>query len=343
MIQSLLRENIKRLEAYASARDEFTGNANLFLDANENPFSNGVNRYPDPRQKSLKQIISNIKNVKEENIVVGNGSDETIDLVIRAFCNPGKDNILINTPTYGMYKVCANINDIECREVLLDSSFQPDIKNIYNQVDENTKIIFICSPNNPTGNCISKNIITELLENFRGIVVVDEAYIDFAEDKTSVSLLNKYPNLVILQTLSKAWGMAGIRVGFCFTGKDITEVLNKIKYPYNVNSLSLKFAENNLKVTEKANYLKTLLLQEREKLSQALNELSFSKEVYSSDANFILWKVENADSLYNFLAQRGIIVRKRSILPLIENCIRISVGTPDENYTLIEKLKEYEA
>lgn len=341
MIQSLLRENIKRLKAYASARDEFSGEASLFLDANENPFSNGVNRYPDPRQKSLKKIVCGIKNIREENIVVGNGSDESIDLLFRAFCNPSKDNIIINTPTYGMYQVCADINDIECREVNLNSNFQPDIDNIFNKIDNNTKMIFICSPNNPTGNCIERENITYLLENFKGIVVVDEAYIDFAEDKTTVNMLDMYPNLVILQTLSKAWGMAGIRIGFCFASQEITEVLNKIKYPYNVNALSMKFAENSLRDTSKSGYLKTLILQERAKLSEELEKLPFSEKVYSSDANFILWKVNDADTLYEYLSSKGIIVRKRSIPPLIENCLRISIGTPDENYTLIETLREY--
>lgn len=343
MIKSLLRENIKRLKEYASARDEFSGDANIFLDANENPFDNGVNRYPDPQQKLLKQIISNIKNVEKQNIVVGNGSDETLDLIIRAFCNPGKDNIIINTPTYGMYKVLAEINDIECKEVILTPSFQPNIEEVLKQVNHKTKIIFICSPNNPTGQCVNNDIIIELLEKFKGIVLVDEAYIDFAENKTSIPLLKKYPNLVILQTLSKAWGMAGIRIGFCFAGKETTEILNRIKYPYNVNSLSLKYAERYLKNTNKISYLKNILLEERDKLSKALQNFPFSKKVYSSDANFILWKVTDADRLYDFLSLRGIIVRKRSIPPLIENCLRISIGTPDENYTLLENLREYEA
>lgn len=343
MIQSLLRNNIKKLEAYSSARDEYGGKANLYLDANENPFSNGVNRYPDPRQKNLKQLIGKIKQIETKNIVVGNGSDETIDLIIRAFCNPGKDNIIINTPTYGMYKVCADINDIECREVLLDSSFQPDIKNIFSQIDERTKIIFLCSPNNPTGNCINRSTITELLSNFKGIVVVDEAYIDFSEENTNTGLLEKYSNLVILQTLSKAWGLAGIRVGFCFAGEEITKVLNKIKYPYNVNSLSLNFAESTLKNIEEISSFKKLILKERDRLSLILSDFSFSRKVYSSDANFILWKIDNADKLYNFLKKNGIIVRKRCIAPLLRNCLRISIGTPDENNTLTEKLREYEA
>jgi len=343
MIQSLLRDNIKKLKAYASAREEFTGEASIYLDANENPFNNGINRYPDPRQKDLKKVICQIKNIKEDNIVIGNGSDETIDLLIRSFCNPGRDNIIINTPTYGMYEVVANINDIECREITLNSQFQPDIKGILEKVTGNTKIIFLCSPNNPTGNCIDKDLIIELLDKYNGIVVVDEAYIDFAKGNSCVDILEKYPNLVILQTLSKAWGMAGLRIGFCIADKEITDILNKIKYPYNVNALSLKYAENKLKDIENAEYLKDILIKEREKLSKELLKLSFSLKVYPSDANFILWKVNNADKLYNYLASKGIITRKRSIPPLIENCIRVSVGTPEENYTLLEKLKDYEA
>jgi histidinol-phosphate aminotransferase len=340
-LNRIIRENVKRLVPYSSARDEFSGEASVFLDANENPYENGVNRYPDPLQNQLKKRLTQIKGIAPGRMILGNGSDEVIDLLFRAFCEPNKDNVVICTPTYGMYEVAAGINAIEIKEMALDSNFQPDVDAVMNAANEDSKMLLLCSPNNPTANLYDEDKTIKLLDNFPGVVIVDEAYIDFAPGKTLTHKLDKYPNLVILQTLSKAWGMAGIRLGIGFACEEIIEVLNRIKPPYNVNCLTQAKALELL--DDEAKYLNQVkeILKAREELNHFLNGLSFVKKVYQSDSNFILVQVDNAKQLYHFLLQKGIIIRDRSGMAGLENCVRISIGTKEENKLLCESLTEY--
>ncbi|WP_299433553.1 histidinol-phosphate transaminase [uncultured Maribacter sp.] len=341
-LDTIIRENIKGLQPYSSARDEYVsdGSTMVFLDANENPYNNGVNRYPDPQQRSLKRVLAEQKGISSENILLGNGSDEVLDLLFRAFCEPNVDAIISLPPTYGMYKVLCNINAVENKEVLLTKEFQPDVEAILSAVTAVTKILFICSPNNPTGNTISKSKISELLTNFKGLVVIDEAYIDFSEDESWVAELVNYPNLIITQTLSKAYGMAGIRLGICLASREIIAVLNKIKPPYNVNELTQKKAlerviDKKLIATEVQNILK-----ERDTLIRALQDIFYVKVIYTTNANFVLVKVDDATKRYNQLLEKGIVVRNRTTQALCENTLRFTIGTTQENNALIKALKE---
>ena len=341
-LQNLVRANIQKLQPYSSARDEYkaSGTEMIFLDANENPFENGVNRYPDPQQRDLKSALAKLKNVNQEQILLGNGSDEVLDLIFRAFCEPGVDNVITLPPTYGMYKVLAEINNIENREVLLTEEFQLDVKSILKSVDEQTKLLFICSPNNPTGNAFDARDIKTILENFNGIVVIDEAYIDFSSYETWIGFLDLYPNLIVTQTLSKAYGMAGIRLGVCYASTAIISVLNKIKPPYNVNELTQQKAlERVLAVDEVFDEVESIL-EERNRLMIALQEIKFIKEIFPTDANFVLVKVDDATKCYQELIEKGIVIRNRTTQPLCENTLRFTIGTSEENKKLIEALKE---
>ncbi|POY37850.1 histidinol-phosphate transaminase [Solitalea longa] len=344
-INSLLRENIKKLVPYSSARDEFSGEASVYLDANENSFGSPLptayNRYPDPLQWKLKEKISTIKGVPPQNIFVGNGSDEAIDLLFRAFCNPGVDNVIIVPPTYGMYEVSANINDINLKKVNLLDNFQLDLEGIAEAIDKNTKMIFICSPNNPTGNSIDRQDIETVLSHFEGIVVIDEAYINFSRQKSFIQELTEYSNLVVLQTLSKAWGLAALRVGMAFACQDIIDIYNKVKPPYNMSQATQELALEALNNIEQVNVWIKETVTERNKLSKELEEISIVEKVYPSDANFVLAKIKYADYLYDFLVDRGIIVRNRSKVVLCDSCLRITVGTPAENEALIKAIKEF--
>lgn len=344
-INTLLRDNIKVLTPYSSARDEFKGAAEVFLDANENSFGSPsaatFNRYPDPLQRSLKEKISAIKGVPAHNIFLGNGSDEPIDLLYRAFCNPAKDNVIITPPTYGMYEVSANINDVFVKRAPLLPNFQLDIDLIGSMISAQTKLIWICSPNNPTGNSMQREDIELLLNNFNGIVVVDEAYINYSRNKSMIAELVEYPNLVVLQTLSKAWGLAGLRIGMAFASEDIIEILNRIKPPYNISEVAQREALNSLDHIEQVNNWIRTTVKEREALSVRLKELPFVQHVYPSDANFLLVKFNDPREIYHYLVGNGIIVRDRSNVLLCEGCLRITVGTPDENMKLLKVLSEY--
>ena len=342
-LDAITRENVKRLVPYSSARDEFSGSSGIFLDANENPFETGYNRYPDPHQKKLKEKIAEIKGVKTENIFLGNGSDEAIDLLFRAFCEPGKSNVIILPPTYGMYEVAANINDVAIKKVQLNSDFQPDIKSISEETDNDTRLVFFCSPNNPTANSFSANLIIEMIEKFNGIVVIDEAYIDFSVQQSFISLINKYPNLVVLQTFSKAYGMAALRLGMAYADEKIISVLSKIKPPYNINGATQQIVLDALTDTNKVRNYISEILAEREKLIFKLLKTKSVIKVYPSDANFILIKVNDATSLYNYLVIKNIVVRDRSKVALCENCLRITVGTQKENESLLNALNNYTA
>lgn len=343
-INRLVRENVKNLKPYSSARDEFTsgGQKMIFLDANENPYENGVNRYPDPQQGKVKQLLAEYRGVRPAQLLLGNGSDEVLDLVFRAFCEPGESNVITLPPTYGMYKVLANINNIREKEVLLNSDFQPDTEKILNEVDDNTRIIFLCSPNNPTGNSFSEEAVVQMLENFSGLVVIDEAYIDFSEKSSWLNRLQEFPNLVITQTLSKAYGLAGIRLGICYASEEIISVLNKIKPPYNVNELTQQRALERLEEPEIVEEEIQKILMERNQLVKELKSLSFIETVYPTDANFVLAKTDNATRRYNQLLEKGIVVRNRTSQPLCENTLRFTVGTASENGNLIMALKELE-
>ncbi len=340
-LDNITRKNVKGLSPYSSARDEYIsdGSKMVFLDANENPFENGVNRYPDPKQRSLKSILAKQKGIQEENMLLGNGSDEVLDLLFRAFCEPRIDNVITLPPTYGMYQVLSGINTIENRTVLLDTDFQPNVDLILSTMDNNSKILFICSPNNPTGNSISTQKIKTLLENFEGLVVIDEAYIDFSSEQSWVSKLSKHPNLVITQTLSKAYGMAGIRLGICFASEQIIAVLNKIKPPYNVNELTQQSAMERVSDQKSVQEEVDVILGERKLLIEALSEISFISKIYPSDANFLLAKVDKASKRYHQLLEKGIVVRNRTTQPLCENTLRFTIGTPEENTLLITALK----
>lgn len=339
-INKLLRKNIQTLKPYSSARDEYTGEAVVFLDANENPFNEPYNRYPDPLQKEVKNKISELKSISTENIFLGNGSDEPIDLLIRAFCEPGIDNIITINPTYGMYQVAADISGVELRKVSLTAEYDLNTSDILKATDENTKLIFLCSPNNPTGNSLEKSAIIEIIQKFDGLVILDEAYIDFAPGKSLLPELIKYPNLVVLQTFSKAWGMAGIRLGMAFASKDIIDILNKIKYPYNLNILTQQKALELLEQKETVENWVQFLIAEREKMAILFTEFPFVVKVYRSDSNFLLIKMHDAKGIYDYLSDKGIIVRDRSKIHLCENSLRITIGTEQENLTLINTLKE---
>lgn len=343
-VKDLVRENIRHLKPYSSARDDFKefNSDMIFLDANENPHENGVNRYPDPQQTTVKKELAKVKKVKESNILLGNGSDEVLDLIFRAFCEPKKDNIITLPPTYGMYKVLANINNVEEREVLLTKSFEPSVKKILEMADENSKILFLCSPNNPTGNSFSKESVEVLLRTFDGLVVLDEAYIDFSSQKSWLKRLKEFPNLIITQTFSKAYGMAGVRLGICYASEEILGILNKIKPPYNVNDLTQKCALKRFTKIEdlKADIKK--ILNERDRLIDNLKEISFVEEIYPTDANFVLVKVDDANKRYKQLVEKGIVIRNRTTQPLCENTLRFTVGTKRETKLLIKALKEME-
>ncbi|MBO0329958.1 histidinol-phosphate transaminase [[Muricauda] lutisoli] len=341
-LNKLVRESVLMLQPYSSARDEYVsdGSEMIFLDANENPFDNGVNRYPDPYQRSLKSLLSEQKGVSENQILLGNGSDEVLDLIYRAFCEPNKDNIITLPPTYGMYKVLAGINAVENKEVLLTSDFEPNVDEILKAVDSNSKLLFICSPNNPTGNSFKKEGIQKLLKSFKGLVVIDEAYIDFSKDESWLSQLNKYPNLIVTQTLSKAYGLAGIRLGICYASEEIIGVLNKIKPPYNVNQLTQQRALQRVLNQDLVNQEVQRILNERADLIKALRRLDFVEVLYPTDANFVLAKVDDANKRYEQLLKKQVVVRNRSTQPLCENTLRFTVGTPEENKKLIAILKE---
>jgi histidinol-phosphate aminotransferase len=339
-ITKLLRKNIQSLHSYSCARDEFKGEASVYLDANENPYHSPYNRYPDPTQWELKLKIENIKDVKAENIFLGNGSDEAIDLLYRAFCEPRLDNVIAIEPTYGMYKVCANINDVEYRKVELNSDFQFSSEKILSKVDENSKIIWLCSPNNPTGNSLNKSEIIKILEDFRGIVVIDEAYIDFSNQESFSQQLSKFDNLVVLQTFSKGWGSAGVRLGMAFANEMIITTLNKIKYPYNINILTQQYALEFLESKETVDNWIKQILDERTILIEALQKLPLVQQIYPTDANFVLVKVEDANLVYNSLVSKGIIIRNRNNVTLCRGCLRITVGTAEENSILLRELNK---
>ena len=345
-LQNITRKNIKELVPYSSARDEFKGEASVYLDANENsygsPLNESYNRYPDPLQLKLKQRLAEIKGLPVQNIFLGNGSDEAIDILFRAFCNPGIDNVITVPPTYGMYEVSANINAVEVRKVKLKTDYQLDMEGIAEAIDEHTKIIFICSPNNPTGNSIDRQDIETILANFNGLVVIDEAYINYRRQKTFIRELTEYANLVILHTLSKAWGLAGLRVGMAFASEEIIEVFNKVKPPYNINDASQKLALEALQNVEQVNEWIKETVAEREKLKVELSSLPLVLKIYPSDANFILVKTIDPKGIYQFLVTQGIIVRDRSKVELCEGCLRITIGTPEENVLLIKALKKFQ-
>jgi len=338
-LESIVRKNILNLKPYSSAREEFRGEAMAYLDANENPYNKGLNRYPDPLQNDLKEKIAEMKEVSVPEIFLGNGSDEPIDLLIRVFCEPRIDNIVAIDPTYGMYKVAADINGVEYRKVLLSDDFKLIAQRIIDECDAKTKLIFLCSPNNPTGNLLDTGEVIKILKAFKGIVILDEAYIDFAQVPGFLPKLKSYPNLVILQTFSKAWGLASIRLGMAFASEEIINLLNKIKYPYNINQLTQQHALEAIKsASNKMDWLEKIL-KERDRLMNSLKELSLVNQVSDTDANFFLVHVNDPKKIYRLLVERGIIVRDRSSVSLCEGCLRITVGTPDENDLLINALK----
>ena len=341
-IKELVRPNIWSLAPYSSARNEYSGHvAHVFLDANENPFNGPYNRYPDPLQESLKERLSEVKNVPAENIFLGNGSDEAIDLVYRCFCEPKKDNVVAICPTYGMYEVCANINDVEYRNVMLDENYQITAEKLLAACDANTKAIWICSPNNPTGNDINNEEIEKVIEDFDGIVIVDEAYIDFSKQKSFSRYINsETSNVIVLQTMSKAWGSAAIRLGMAFAKKEIIAIFNKVKYPYNVNLLTQEQAMKRLKDTQPVEQWINILLQERGRTMEAFGELPICEKIYPTDANFFLAKVKDAQKTYDYLVDKGIIVRNRTRVSLCNNCLRVTIGTREENNELLGALRD---
>jgi histidinol-phosphate aminotransferase len=341
-IENLLRENIKTIKAYSSARDEYKdATADMvFIDANENPFPTNVNRYPDPQQTAVKDRLAEIKGVSTAQILLGNGSDEVLDLIFRAFCEPKQDNVITLPPTYGMYKVLADLNAVDIISVELDNDFQPKVDNILNVQNSNSKLLFLCSPNNPTANSFNAQKVEDLIRKFKGIVVIDEAYIDFSSQESWLSRLNEFPNLIVTQTLSKAYGLAGIRLGTCFASKFIISVLKKIKPPYNVNQLTQEKALERLNETDAVEKQIASILKERDLVISELNNISFIDTTYPSDANFVLAKVDDANLRYNQLIDKGIVVRNRTTQPLCENCLRFTVGTPNENKILIKTLNQ---
>ena len=341
-LQELTRPNIWSLAPYSSARNEYSGHvAHVFLDANENPYNAPFNRYPDPLQGEVKQRLAKIKGVPEECIFLGNGSDEAIDLVYRCFCEPQKDNVVAICPTYGMYEVCADINNVEYRQVMLDEHFQVTAEKLLAATDSNTKVIWICSPNNPTGNNIDREEIMKVIEQFDGLVIIDEAYIDFSSEKTMLQQLASHPNLIVLHTMSKAWGSAAIRLGMAFAQKDIIDIFNKVKYPYNVNLLTQEQAIKRLNDKISVEKWVNMLLLERGRLMQAFAELPICEKVYPTDANFFLAKMTDAQKIYDYLVNKGIIVRNRTRITLCNNCLRVTIGTKDENGELLGALRFY--
>ena len=341
-IQKLIRPSVKTLKPYSSARDEFKDfdKDMIFLDANENPFENGVNRYPDPQQNKVKTLLSEIKKVSIKNILLGNGSDEVLDLIFRAFCEPNQDNVILLPPTYGMYEVLANVNAVETIKVNLSNDFQPKIEQILNSVNTKSKILFLCSPNNPSGNSFRPKDVETLIRKFQGLVVIDEAYIDFSEQQSWLERLNQFPNLIITQTLSKAYGMAGIRLGICYASEEIISILNKIKPPYNVNELTQQRAFERLLLKDDVNQEIKSIKEQRNWLITELQNIDYILNIFPSDANFVLVKVDNATERYNQLIEKRIVVRNRTNQPLCENCLRFTVGTYMENKKLINALKE---
>ena len=341
-LEQLTRPNIWHLAPYSSARNEYAGKeAHTFLDANENPYNQPYNRYPDPLQWELKRMISKVKDVAVEQIFLGNGSDEAIDLPYRCFCEPGIDNVVAIEPTYGMYRVCADINNVEYRTVLLDEQFQISADRLLEVCDAHTKIIWLCSPNNPTGNQLQREEIVKVIEQFDGLVIVDEAYSDFSPRKTFRSEINKYPNLIVLNTLSKAWGCAAIRLGMAFASKDIIELFNKVKYPYNINLLTQQKAIEALSDPYEVFKWIKILIQERSHMIEAFEILPICEKVYPTEANFFLAKMTDAQRIYDYLVEQGIIVRNRSRIQLCNNCLRITIGTKTENAELIGALRQY--
>lgn len=345
-LNNLLRENIKKLVPYSSARDEFKGDARIFLDANENSFGSPLlkwyNRYPDPLQWKVKEKLSEIKAVPASRIFLGNGSDECIDILFRSFCEPGKDNVIIVPPTYGMYEVSANINDVTVKKVPLTPAFQLNLPAIEEAVDDHTKMIFLCSPNNPTGNSLEREDVEMILNNYFGLVVIDEAYINFSRHRSFIQELADYPNLVVLQTLSKAWGLAALRLGMAFASEDIIRVMNKVKPPYNINQATQDLVMEALSGVEQVNEMIREIVQERTQLVKDLSEVGMVRKIHPSDANFLLVQVNDARKTYGYLLERGIVVRDRSKVELCEGCLRITIGTPSENADLVASLKAFE-
>ena len=341
IIENLIRENIKSLKPYSSAREEFKNSASnlVYLDANENPFDTGLNRYPDPQQNLVKAALAKIKNVSREQLLIGNGSDEVLDLIFRVFCEPKVDTVIVLPPTYGMYEVLANTNDVKILNISLLDNYQPNVDEILKAQNSQTKLLFLCSPNNPTANSFNADKIETLIKKFTGIVVIDEAYIDFSSQESWIGRLNEFPNLIVIQTLSKAYGLAGIRLGACYSSTKIISILNKIKPPYNVNQLTQQTALKALQNSIKTNNEIAIIISERNKLKTDLEEISFIVKVYPSDANFLLVKVDNAIVRYNQLVEYGIIVRNRTNQPICENCLRFTVGTKEENKKLMNTLK----
>ena len=343
----LIRENIKSLIPYSSARDEFKGEAKIFLDANENslgsPLPKGYNRYPDPQQLLVKEKLSRIKGIPVANTFLGNGSDECIDILIRGFCEPEIDNIILCPPTYGMYSVCAGINNIKIKKISLTRDFQLDLNAIENGIDGNTKMIFLCSPNNPTGNSLNPGDIEVLLNNYFGLVVIDEAYINFSRQKSFATELNDYPNLVIMQTLSKAWGLAALRIGITFASEEIIHIMNKIKPPYNISQASQELVLQALDETGKVNEMIREIVEQRAVLEKKLQDIPMVKRIFPSDANFLLVKVDEPGKIYRYLVGKGIVVRDRSKMENCEGCLRITVGTESENKALLKALKDFAA
>ena len=341
-LNNLVRKNILELKAYSSARDEYKGlKANVFLDANENPYNAPINRYPDPLQQDVKKKISALKSVPVENMFLGNGSDEAIDIIFRIFCNPKCDNVVSIEPTYGMYEVCANINDVEYRKVLLDDKFDFDADSLLGACDENTKVIFVCSPNNPTGNNLRRNQIERLLVEFQGIVVIDEAYSDFSTERPFRLDLGKYPNMIVLNTFSKAWGCASIRLGMAYASAEIIQLFNKVKYPYNVNLLTQEKALEVLSDITKIHQRINAIVESRNNLIDAFSQLPICSRVYPTDANFFLAKVCDANQIYNYLIEKGIVVRNRHNITLCNDCLRITIGSNEENRLLLSALRQY--
>jgi len=339
-LELLVRKNIFHLNPYSCARDEFQGTASVYLDANENPYNPKFNRYPDPLQHALKQRIADIKKIRPSQIMAGNGSDEPIDLVFRIFCEPKEDNVVAMEPTYGMYRVAADINNVEYRPVMLEENFRLNASKLLAAVDIHTKIIFLCSPNNPSGNLMNREEMLTIVQNFKGIVVIDEAYIDFSNEPSWLKDLDKYKNLIVFHTFSKSWGLASLRCGLAFASEEIIDLFNKVKYPYNVNTLTQNTVLNELSNNQKEAWVK-MILKEREPFAEELKTLSIVEKVYHSDANFLLVKVKDANKTYRFLTDRGIVVRNRNKVPMCDNCLRITVGTPEENSALICALNEF--
>ena len=341
-IQELVRKNISNLKAYSSARDEFSADAKIFLDANENPFGDGLNRYPDATHNQLKTVLAENSGVNADQILLGNGSDEVLDLIFRTFCDPGKDNVIITPPTYGMYQVIADINNVEVRKAWLTANFELDVDSVLQHSDSNTKLVVMCSPNNPSGNSMNSEAVEELLKKMDCLVVIDEAYIEFSESASWSKRLAEFPNLIISQTFSKAWGLAGIRLGLAMTSVEINQFLHKVKPPYNVNALTQEKALEALENTTKFKSNISMILSEREKLVAGLNQCRFVEQVFPSDANFVLVRVGDANLLYNYLKEKGVIVRNRTNEHGCLNTLRISIGTPMQNEQLIKTFKSYQ-